>query len=151
MVTTSLVLMAHHAFGCWHGDYRLRRRWGEVGCVVSYAPVPGRKSVCVLHTWGHGISWNGTTVNRSVVDQPASSPPMPKHFTKFLQILQDFEEVKGRTSIVPFQAIWEGRQKLPADYWREFVRLPYFVIAAFTLGTYWAHPLMQRASYWLKW
>jgi zeta-carotene isomerase len=49
--------------------------------------------------------------------------------------------VKGRTSIVPFQA----------NYWREFVRLPYFVIAAFTMGTYWAHPLMQRASYWLKW
>lgn len=30
MVTTSLALMAHHAFGCWHGDFRLRRKWGEV-------------------------------------------------------------------------------------------------------------------------
>ena len=78
---------------------------------------------------------------------PADAAPLPKQ----RECLQDFEEVKGRTSIVPFQAIWEGRQKLPADYWREFVRLPYFVILAFTLGTYWAHPLLQRASYWLKW
>jgi len=30
MVVTSGALMAHHAFGCWHGDARLRRKWGEV-------------------------------------------------------------------------------------------------------------------------
>lgn len=28
-VVTSLGLMAHHLFGCWHGDYRLRRKYGE--------------------------------------------------------------------------------------------------------------------------
>lgn len=59
--------------------------------------------------------------------------------------------MKARTSIVPFQAIWEGRQRLPADYWREFVRVPYIVVTALIFGTYWAHPLMQRASYWLGW
>ena len=30
MVVTSGALMAHHAFGCWHGDSRLRRKWGKV-------------------------------------------------------------------------------------------------------------------------
>ena len=30
MVVTSAALMAHHLFGCWHGDYRLRRKYGEV-------------------------------------------------------------------------------------------------------------------------
>lgn len=150
MVTTSLVLMAHHAFGCWHGDYRLRRRWGKVGCIISYAPFHGGESVFVLHAWCHGIYWNNIA-HRSMVDQPEIKPVDAAPLPKQPKYLQDFEEVKGRTSIVPFQAIWEGRQKLPADYWREFVRLPYFVIAAFTLGTYWAHPLMQRASYWLKW
>lgn len=64
---------------------------------------------------------------------------------------QAFEEVKGRTSIVPFQAIWEGRQRLPADYWREWVRPSYTAIVAFSVATYYAHPLMQRASYWLGW
>lgn len=62
-----------------------------------------------------------------------------------------FDAVKSRTSIVPFQAIWEGRQKLPADYFKEFVRLPYVTITLLSLGTYWAHPLMQSASHWLGW
>ena len=30
MLTTSGALMAHHLFSCWHGDYRLRRKYGEV-------------------------------------------------------------------------------------------------------------------------
>jgi hypothetical protein len=30
MVVTSLGLMAHHLFGCWHGDFRLKRKYGEV-------------------------------------------------------------------------------------------------------------------------
>jgi zeta-carotene isomerase len=55
MVVTSLGLMAHHLFGCWHGDKRLRDKYGET-----------------------------------------------------------FDRVKERTSIVPFQAVWEGRQKVSA-------------------------------------
>jgi uncharacterized membrane protein len=35
MVVTSLGLMAHHAFGCWHGDYRLARKYGEVRLGVA--------------------------------------------------------------------------------------------------------------------
>ena len=64
---------------------------------------------------------------------------------------QDFEAVKARTSIVPFQAIWEGRQKLPCDYYKEFIRVPYLAVLCTALGAYWAHALMQRASYWLGW
>ncbi len=29
MVTTSLGLMAHHLFGCWHGDRRLKDKYGD--------------------------------------------------------------------------------------------------------------------------
>ena len=65
--------------------------------------------------------------------------------------MQAFEAVKERTSTVPFQAIWEGRQKLPPDYYKEWLRLPYFTIFFLTLGTYWAHPLMQLYSYKLGW
>lgn len=64
---------------------------------------------------------------------------------------QAFEEVKGRTSILPFQAIIEGRQQLPADYYREFLRLPYLTITALIFATYWAHPLIQAGSSWLGW
>ena len=26
--------MAHHLFSCWHGDFRLRRKYGEVRRVL---------------------------------------------------------------------------------------------------------------------
>lgn len=62
-----------------------------------------------------------------------------------------FEMVKKRTSIVPFAAILDGRQELPKDYYKEFLRVPYFTILALTLGAYFAHPLLQAGSYHLNW
>lgn len=57
-----------------------------------------------------------------------------------------FEILRSRTSVVPFAAILDGRQKLPKDYYKEFIRLPYLTITALTLGIYFAHPYMQAAS-----
>ena len=57
-----------------------------------------------------------------------------------------FEEVKARTSTVPFAAIIEGRQQLPPDYYKELVRAPYALIAVGTLGAYYAHPYMQAGA-----
>lgn len=62
-----------------------------------------------------------------------------------------FRALRDRTSVVPFQAVWEGRQRLPPDYWREWARLPYLAITLFCFGTYAAHPAMQQAAYWLGW
>ncbi|KAG2267878.1 hypothetical protein Bca52824_062433 [Brassica carinata] len=62
-----------------------------------------------------------------------------------------FESIKKRTSVIPFAAILEGRQVLPEDYYKEFVRLPYLAITALTVGAYFAHPLMQGASFRLHW
>ncbi|RDY11836.1 15-cis-zeta-carotene isomerase, chloroplastic [Mucuna pruriens] len=64
---------------------------------------------------------------------------------------EDFELVKSRTSIVPFAAVLDGRQKLPKDFYKEFIRLPYLTITALTLGVYFAHPLMRAASFNLHW
>ncbi|XP_074565413.1 15-cis-zeta-carotene isomerase, chloroplastic [Curcuma longa] len=64
---------------------------------------------------------------------------------------KQFEDLKRRTSVIPFGAILDGRQKLPDDYYKEFVRLPYLTITALTLGAYFAHPLMQAASSQLHW
>ncbi|KAH9602289.1 hypothetical protein KSS87_012967, partial [Heliosperma pusillum] len=62
-----------------------------------------------------------------------------------------FQIVKNRTSIIPFAAILDGRQSLPKDYYKEFIRLPYLAVTAVTLGAYLAHPLMQAASFRLHW
>lgn len=35
MLTTTAGLMAHHLFGCWHGDRRLSAKYGEVGCAME--------------------------------------------------------------------------------------------------------------------
>ena len=62
-----------------------------------------------------------------------------------------FEAVKARTSVLPFAAILDGRQRLPGDYYKEFLRWPYVAVTLFTVGAYFAHPLMQAASYGVKW
>mmetsp|Transcript_6389 Transcript_6389/g.9576 ORF Transcript_6389/g.9576 Transcript_6389/m.9576 type:complete len:351 (-) Transcript_6389:56-1108(-) len=64
---------------------------------------------------------------------------------------EGFTSVKERTSVLPFQAIIEGRQQIPKDYWKEFARLPYIVIALATVGAYYGHPFMQAGSYLLHW
>ncbi|KAG2490010.1 hypothetical protein HYH03_011475 [Edaphochlamys debaryana] len=92
MLVASAGLMAHHLFGCWHGDRRLKAKYGDA-----------------------------------------------------------FEAVKARTSVLPFAAIADGRQQLPADYWKEFLRMPYVAITILTLGAYWAHPIMQSAAFNLHW
>ena len=58
----------------------------------------------------------------------------------------DFEYVRERTSVWPFAAILDGRQRLPPDYWKELVRAPYALIALGTLGAYAAHPYMQAGA-----
>jgi len=64
------------------------------------------------------------------------------------EVMEAFEE---QTSVTPFAAILQGRQVLPADYWKEFVRLPYAIITAGTVGAYLAHPFMQAGSWTLHW
>jgi len=59
---------------------------------------------------------------------------------------ESFEQVRERTSIVPFKAILEGRQTLPPDYYKELIRAPYALIAVGTLGAYAAHPYMQAGA-----
>jgi len=62
-----------------------------------------------------------------------------------------FEYVKSKTSIVPFQAVWEGRQELPSDYYKEFLRGPYFLVVGGTIAAYFAHPYMQAGAALLHW
>jgi uncharacterized membrane protein len=50
---------------------------------------------------------------------------------------KDFEEVKARTSIVPFLAVLDGRQQLKLS---EFLRPAYIGVAAFVAVFWWGHP-----------
>lgn len=59
-----------------------------------------------------------------------------------------FEAVKARTSIVPFGAIFAGKQKLDL---KEFLRPAYLGVTAFTLLFWWLHPIVIRASGNVPW
>ena len=58
----------------------------------------------------------------------------------------DFLKVKETTSVIPFKAILEGRQKLPDDYYKELIRAPLILIAVGSIGAYFAHPYMQAGA-----
>jgi zeta-carotene isomerase len=59
--------------------------------------------------------------------------------------------VFDRTSVVPFAAIISGKQQLPSDYYKEFIRLPYLTVLVGTIIAYYAHPFMQAGSTLLHW
>lgn len=59
-----------------------------------------------------------------------------------------FEAVKARTSIVPFLAIFQGKQTL---HWLEFLRPAYLGVAGFVLLFWWAHPILIRATRHVGW
>lgn len=63
-----------------------------------------------------------------------------------------FEQVKATTSVWPFMAILDGRQKLPQNYiMKELLRPPYAIVVGGTLAAYLAHPLMQSMAHSLHW
>lgn len=61
------------------------------------------------------------------------------------------EMVKERTSVIPFAAIIDGRQKLPENFISEFARLPYLAILIGSCVAYLAHPYMQAGATLMHW
>jgi uncharacterized membrane protein len=59
-----------------------------------------------------------------------------------------FEIVKARTSVIPFQAILDGRQTLK---WQEFFRPAYLGILAFVMLFWYGHPWLIKVTAQLYW
>jgi uncharacterized membrane protein len=59
-----------------------------------------------------------------------------------------FLKVKERTSIIPFRAVFDGRQTLQLA---EFLRPAYVGVTAFVLGFWWAHPTLIRLTASVNW
>jgi uncharacterized membrane protein len=59
-----------------------------------------------------------------------------------------FTVVKQRTSVMPFFAIFDGRQTLK---WQEFFRPAYIGVIGFTLLFWFAHPWLIQMTYRVKW
>ena len=80
LLVTSVGLIAHHLFAIWHGDRRLKSRFGK-----------------------------------------------------------EFEKLKRNTSVIPFIAVIDGRQKLS---WQEFARPSQLGICIAVIVLWWAHSFM---------
>ncbi|MDJ0680978.1 MAG: NnrU family protein [Xenococcaceae cyanobacterium MO_167.B52] len=59
-----------------------------------------------------------------------------------------FTKVKQRTSVIPFLAIFDGRQTLK---WQEFFRPAYLGVTGFTLLFWWAHPWLLQVTSKVQW
>lgn len=59
-----------------------------------------------------------------------------------------FTAVKERTSVIPFLAIFDGRQTLK---WQEFLRPAYAGVFGFVLLLWWGHPWLMQATARVYW
>ena len=59
-----------------------------------------------------------------------------------------FTVVKQRTSVIPFLAIFDGRQTLK---WQEFLRPAYVGVIGFTLLVWWGHPWLLQVTSRVQW
>lgn len=59
-----------------------------------------------------------------------------------------FTAVKQRTSIIPWQAVLDGRQSLQ---WHEFLRPAYLGVAIFVILLWWSHPVLVLATSKILW
>ncbi|KAK1863041.1 hypothetical protein I4F81_005606 [Pyropia yezoensis] len=93
VVVASAGLIAHHLFGAWHGDTRLRHRYGD-----------------------------------------------------------EWDAYARRTSLVPFVALADGRQRVGAADWaREWAGWAYVGVVAFVWAAYASHPAVLRLVGQLRW
>ena len=61
---------------------------------------------------------------------------------------ENFLEAKARTSVIPFLAIFDGRQTLK---WEEFLRPAYVGILGFIALLWWAHPWLMNVTSRVNW
>jgi hypothetical protein len=59
-----------------------------------------------------------------------------------------FLKVKERTSVLPFLAIFDGRQQLQ---WQEFLRPAYLGVAGFIALLWWGHPWLMQVTARVYW
>lgn len=59
-----------------------------------------------------------------------------------------FTAVEARTSVIPFLAIWQGRQTFQ---WQEFLRPAYLGVVIFIFLLWYSHPLLMTATSQVNW
>ena len=72
--------MAHHLFSCWHGDFRLRRKYGEVSSTPLLFVSATLKMQFACGMLAHsGVESQDLTLNTHLGQKVAQSLSMQKH------------------------------------------------------------------------
>jgi zeta-carotene isomerase len=116
-----------------------------VARITRHPQAWGQALWCAAHTAWIGTTFMAATSLALLAHHALSMPHGDYRLRK--KHGAAFEAVAARTSWLPFAAILDGRQILPPDYWREWVRAPYLTIGIVTLGAYVAHPWMQAGAH----
>lgn len=117
--------------------------------ITRHPQAAGQVLWCLAHTLWLGTS-TAVAASTVLIAHHAFSVP---HGDRRLATRhgEAFELIKARTSVVPFAAIIDGRQELPSDYYKEFLRGPYALVVGGTIAAYYAHPFLQAGAALLDW
>jgi uncharacterized membrane protein len=114
--------------------------------ITRHPQMVGQVIWCVAHTLWLGTSFTLVTSIGLVIHHLFGVWHGDRRLSQ--RYGEAFEMVKQRTSIIPFQAIIDGRQSWN---WEEFLRPAYLGVAIFTGLLWWSHPLLLVATSRIIW
>ena len=114
--------------------------------ITRHPQMVGQVIWCVAHTLWLGTSFTLVTSIGLVIHHLFGVWHGDRRLSQ--RYGEAFEMVKQRTSIIPFQAIIDGRQSWN---WEEFLRPAYLGVAIFTGLLWWSHPLLLVATSRIMW
>jgi uncharacterized membrane protein len=114
--------------------------------ITRHPQMVGQVIWCVAHTLWLGTSFTLVTSIGLVIHHLFGVWHGDRRLSQ--RYGEAFEMVKQRTSIIPFQAIIDGRQSWN---WEEFLRPAYLGVAIFTGLLWWSHPLLFVATSRIMW
>jgi uncharacterized membrane protein len=114
--------------------------------ITRHPQMVGQVIWCVAHTLWLGTSFTLVTSIGLVIHHLFGVWHGDRRLSQ--RYGEAFEVVKQRTSIIPFQAIIDGRQSLK---WEEFLRPAYLGVTIFTGLLWWSHPLLLVAASGIMW
>ncbi|NEO29358.1 MAG: hypothetical protein F6K36_02665 [Symploca sp. SIO3C6] len=114
--------------------------------ITRHPQMVGQLIWCIAHTLWIGTSFTLLTSVGLVVHHLFAVWHGDRRL--YARYGEAFETLKSRTSVIPFLAIFQGRQSLKGE---EFVRPAYLGVISFIVLMWWAHPLLMQATANVNW
>lgn len=114
--------------------------------ITRHPQMVGQIIWCIAHTLWIGTSFTLLTSLGLVAHHLFAVWHGDRRWTQ--RYGEAFLAAKARTSVIPFQAVLDGRQTLK---WQEFARPAYLGVLGFVLLLWWAHPWLMQVTAKVYW